>query len=86
MRAVDHEVGSHPVGLAVDLLDRLGQRLPARQSAVRLNGEGDHNRHPDSRRRTNDPDRLFDVGHREPRDQIGSRVGQDSDLPRMECL
>ena len=46
VRAVDHEVGGGAVRLGVDLLDRITQRLAARQAAVGLDREGDGDRDP----------------------------------------
>src|SRR4051794_3535712 len=41
VRAVDHEVRNRSVRCGVDLFDRLGQRLTAREPAVRLERERD---------------------------------------------
>jgi hypothetical protein len=49
VRAVDHEVRGRAVRRAVDLVDRVAERLPARQPPVRLDGERDDRRRPAAR-------------------------------------
>ena len=64
--AVDHEVRGRAACLGVDPLDRLAERLAARQSPVGLDRERDHDRHARAGRGARDADRLFGVGHRQP--------------------
>ena len=45
VRAVDHVVGGRGAGRVVDLLDRVAERLAARQPPVGLHRERDHHRH-----------------------------------------
>jgi hypothetical protein len=80
VRAVDHVVVRPAAGGGVDLSDRVGERLAARQSPVRLHGERDRDRHPSSAGRARDADRFLRVGHRERRDEVDARVDEDSDL------
>ena len=86
VRAVDHEGGRIAARLGVDLLHGLPQRLAARQSAVRLDREGDHDPHAGVSRGAHDPDRLVRVGHRQPADQIRVRARERPDLHRVVVL
>ena len=81
--AVDHEVGGSAAGLAVDLLDRLAERLAVGQPAVGLDRERDRDRHPGGLRRARDPDRLLGVGHRHRGDHVGRGLGEGADLGRV---
>jgi hypothetical protein len=67
MRAVDHEVRGRGVRSRVDLLDRLAERLAARQAPVCLERERDDDRQADVARGSNDAERLVSA-HRLGRD------------------
>ena len=67
VRAVDHEVGDRAVGLGVDALDGVAQRLAVGQAPVGLQREGDHRRQAVVAGGAGDADRLVGVGHGDAR-------------------
>ena len=83
MRAVDHVVSGTAAGRAVDLLDRVLQRLARGQPSVRFQGEGDRRGHGVALRRARDADGLVHVGHGDGGDHVGAGFGEGADLRRV---
>ena len=80
VRAIEHEIGRCVRRLAIDLFDRVLQRLPARQLAVGLDRERDHDRHPRRLRRAHDADRFLDIIEREAAHHVGLSAAEHGDL------
>jgi hypothetical protein len=86
VRAVDHVVGGGGERLGVDLLDRLAERLPAREPPVGLDGERDRRRESRAGGGARDPDRLVHVRHRDRGDEVGAGGREGAGLGGVVAL
>lgn len=80
VRAVDHVVGDPVTAGRVDLLDRLPHPLAARQPAVRLDREREHQRHGQRPSRPGQAERLLHVPERGGHDQVHRHGGEGGEL------
>ena len=80
VRAVDHIIGWCIVGCCIYFADRRAQCLLARQTAIGLDGEGNHDRRGASLGGPRDANGFGRVGHGDRGDHVGTRAQHRADL------
>src|SRR4029079_453745 len=86
MRAIEHVVSRRIAGFAVGLLDRVADRLSARQPTVGLDRGRDHRGNAGLAAGARHADSLLGIVDGEGADEIGFGVAEDADLPAVIVL